>query len=678
MDTACGKEYERMLRITEEILLLILDTEQGNIRVSLPEHARDIVTAGAVLMDLAMEDRIDTDFQQLILVNPMPLGDDFLDPTLADIANATDTHDTAYWIARTAERGEQIRQMAINRLAARGILEIEGHGPVFFSHLVSRIRRYPSVDGTDMEDVHVRIMRVLFSQDIPDPRDALIVSLAASCGVFDSMLSSEEQAQVRDRIDQVARLDLIGRTVAAALRQHTPSARPRKPARPHQQIPCVAGWPIAGHAFAMSRDLRAFLTRQYQRHGPIFRIKAFNRRFIVLAGPEANVFVTKAEHVHLRSKELWRDFDAVTGSGRTVMSMDGPEHMRMRKVQAAGYSSKVIQNRLDDVIDITRRAIDTWPMDQAMSGLPALQRIVAEQIGLLLTSLSPLPYINDLTVFLETLLKIQVVRQWPKLMMHWPRFRQARRRVMELYAALLAAHQPENRQHRHSDFIDDLLELHGTDPQFLPETDLPVAFLGPYFAGLDTSASVCAFMLYALLKHPELLARMTAEVDALFDRGIPTAQDLSELDVTHRIALETLRMYPIIPGFTRTVSNSFEFGGYLVPAGAQVIIGNTVAHHLPECFPHPERFDIDRYQRGRAEHRKPGAFAPFGVGRHRCLGSGFAEVQIAVTMATIVRETELVLERPNRPIDIKQMPLPHPAASFKVRQVRRRRVSRTG
>ena len=85
-----------MLRITEEILRLILDTEQGNIRVSLPEHTRDIVIAGAVLMDLAMEDRIDTDFQQLILVSPMPLGDDFLDPTLADIANTTDTHTTLH------------------------------------------------------------------------------------------------------------------------------------------------------------------------------------------------------------------------------------------------------------------------------------------------------------------------------------------------------------------------------------------------------------------------------------------------------------------------------------------------------------------------------------------------------------------------------------------------------
>lgn len=60
-----------------------------------------------------------------------------------------------------------------------------------------------------------------------------------------------------------------------------------------------------------------------------------------------------------------------------------------------------------------------------------------------------------------------------------------------------------------------------------------------------------------------------------------TAQGLHELDVTRRVVLETLRMYPVVPGLPRTVANSFEFGGYTVPARASVIVGNTVPHSLP-------------------------------------------------------------------------------------------------
>lgn len=133
-------------------------------------------------------------------------------------------------------------------------------------------------------------------------------------------------------------------------------------------------------------------------------------------------------------------------------------------------------------------------------------------------------------------------------------------------------------------------------------------------------------------------------------------------------------MYPIIPAAPRTVSNSFDFNGYRVPAGARLLIGPTVGHYLEEYFPDPDMFDIDRYTQEQAQHRQPGAFAPFGIGQHRCLGSGFAEAQIALTMATIVRETDLALDRPGRPLKIKQAPAPHPDDSVRFRVTRRRGV----
>lgn len=81
-----------------------------------------------------------------------------------------------------------------------------------------------------------------------------------------------------------------------------------------------------------------------------------------------------------------------------------------------------------------------------------------------------------------------------------------------------------------------------------------------------------------------------------------TDQELRKCDVTRRIVLETLRIHPIAPGIQRTVTNTFEFCGYTVPAGAQVIVGTTVPHHLPEFFSEPERFDVERFTPERAEH----------------------------------------------------------------------------
>ncbi len=183
-------------------------------------------------------------------------------------------------------------------------------------------------------------------------------------------------------------------------------------------------------------------------------------------------------------------------------------------------------------------------------------------------------------------------------------------------------------------------------------------------------------MPYALLKQPDLLPPVPAEADLLFADGTPTAPGLRKLDFTHRVVLETLRMYPIAPAMIRTVANSFEFAGYTIPAGTQVIMATTVPRYLPVYFPYPERFDIDRYLPDRAEHRQPGAFASFGLGPHRGLGSGFAEVQIAVTLATIVHHAELVLDPPDYELQINPAPTPRLDKSFKFKVVRRRQRQR--
>ena len=140
--------------------------------------------------------------------------------------------------------------------------------------------------------------------------------------------------------------------------------------------------------------------------------------------------------------------------------------------------------------------------------------------------------------------------------------------------------------------------------------------------GLDTTASTCSFMIYNVLKRPELMERMTAEADALFDRGPVSGDGLRELDLARRVAMETLRLHPVSPAVLRTTANSFDFAGHRVAAGTQVMIGTAVGHTLEEYFPDPERFDIDRYTPARGEHRQRGAYAPFGAGNHRCLGSG--------------------------------------------------------
>ena len=200
-----------MLRFAEEILLLLLRDDGGRF-LAVPGIALDNALAGGVLMDLALENRIDTDPKHLVLIDPTPVGDSLLDPTLAAIA-AGEGRDARYWVAQTALRAAEIREEALSRLVERGILE--RHEGRFL--WVFRSRRYPVIDGKAELEVKLRILGVLLSDDIPSPRDIVIIGLAEACGILRELMPKGDYNRARERIDQVRKLDLIGQATSHAI-----------------------------------------------------------------------------------------------------------------------------------------------------------------------------------------------------------------------------------------------------------------------------------------------------------------------------------------------------------------------------------------------------------------------------------------------------------------------------
>ena len=434
-------------------------------------------------------------------------------------------------------------------------------------------------------------------------------------------------------------------------------------------IPQVPGLPLIGNAFDLAGDLRAFLTEQYLKLGPVYRVTGLHRPYVVL---EANRFFAGSGKGYFRNRETWQDFIEEMGAERAMLALDGPDHVRHRREQKRAYSRRFAEGQLEEAAVIARREIETWPIAEPIRGHYALQRIITEQLGVLAASTSPKEYLDDLIVFVESMLLTHVLHQRPRLFLQLPHVRRAAKRVELLYQRVREGHTPEKREGQPPDLIDDLLDLHRRDPRFFPERDMKVGMMGPFIAGLDTAAASCTFMLYALLKHPDVLAKMQEEADEIFGGGTPTLERVRTMDVTHRVAMETLRMYPIAPAVFRTTIDSFEFGGYTIPAGSKVIIGTTVPHYLPEYFPNPEQFDIDRYTPERREHMQPGRYAPFSLGTHRCLGFGFAEFQMAITMAAVVHYVDMELDPPDYDLRTTNAPTPRPNKRFKFRVIRHR------
>ena len=202
-----------MLRLAEEIMLLLLD-DDGKEFVRRPMWSMHTVFAASVLMDLALENRIDTDLNRLFTVDATPLGDELLDPSLARIAGSDETHDARYWLENITQRGEDIRHQAVSRLVERGILRHGGNR----SPWTFRLRHYPIAEGRTRREAKGRILRVLSADEIPAPRDIALICLADACGLFDQLLPGKEAARAAGRLEHIRRMDLIGRTLSRAVR----------------------------------------------------------------------------------------------------------------------------------------------------------------------------------------------------------------------------------------------------------------------------------------------------------------------------------------------------------------------------------------------------------------------------------------------------------------------------
>jgi hypothetical protein len=135
-----------VLSLSEEIVLLLLDEARGDF-VPLPESVFAIVIGGAALMDLALHNRIDTDLDHMIVVDRAPLGDDILDDALARLAKGKVDLDISEALFDVALSAEEYRS-----------------------------RRYPVVDDAEQQEVRARLRQVLLSDDIPDPRDIVLVA----------------------------------------------------------------------------------------------------------------------------------------------------------------------------------------------------------------------------------------------------------------------------------------------------------------------------------------------------------------------------------------------------------------------------------------------------------------------------------------------------------------------
>lgn len=283
-----------------------------------------------------------------------------------------------------------------------------------------------------------------------------------------------------------------------------------------------------------------------------------------------------------------------------------------------------------------------------------MQEIVVNQLGLTMFGYPVGEYFEDVRNFMLTCLQVYQFQTHSPRKLKSAAFAKAKARAFELGRNVLAHLQQLPPDQRRKTSIDLLMENKNFQGQPFSDEVILAEAIGPYLAGQDTVAGTMTFILYTLHKYQEVLARVTEEIKREYTADLTDANDFRKFEALHKTIVETMRLYPVATFMPRHAAKTFEFAGHRVEAGMAVYSATSVTHFLPEFYPDPFTFNIDR---GRGPSS---TYVPYGVGNYACLGAGIADVQLMVTTAALLRRGRFELDPLNYEAKISAIPLPNP------------------
>src|SRR5258706_944372 len=349
--------------------------------------------------------------------------------------------------------------------------------------------------------------------------------------------------------------------------------------------PLAPGKLVLGNAIEMGGDQMAFLVKMYRQLGPIFRIRALTREFTVLCGLQANQFMAKAGDDHLSGSEVFGGLNKELKSNIVFPALDGDTHSYYRRLFRPSYSREAVAGQYGALIDVTQQRARSWQVGERIRMVPTMQQVITDQLGVALAGIISGEYFEDLRNVLRTLIMVKLMKSAPEFVLKMPAYKRQKARAVEFMRGILEQHRNTPEDQRRGDLIDHTLSALAIDGLPFSEDELQAIGFGAFFVGMDTAAHTTSFALYALLKHPQLLERVRAEVAEVWGRGTPAPQDLRNMKALHGAVVETMRLWPVAPIMPRNATRTFEFGGYRVDKGTSVMMVPALTHYLEEYFP---------------------------------------------------------------------------------------------
>jgi cytochrome P450 len=322
----------------------------------------------------------------------------------------------------------------------------------------------------------------------------------------------------------------------------------------------------------------------------------------------------------------------------SVVVLTGPEHMRQRKLLLPPFHGERMREYEDVIVEATRRDMRTWPLGEPMRLQHHTRRITLEVIlravfGVEAERMGPLrAAIGELLEPMHTLQLLRFMLTRGQLDRPPGDIGAALGRLDALIYAEIARRRAEGGLQERADILSLLLQARDEEGQEMTDAELRDELVTLLLAGHETTATAVAWAVERLVRHPQKLARLTAEIDA------------GEGDeYLEAVINETLRVRPVVPIVVRMLTEELRVGGWDLPAGTRVAPSIYLTNRNPRIYERPAEFLPERYLEGAPETF---SWIPFGGGIRRCIGASFALLEMKLILRTVL--SELQPELPSR------------------------------
>ena len=414
---------------------------------------------------------------------------------------------------------------------------------------------------------------------------------------------------------------------------------------------------IMGNANQFSEDEPGFLLENVKKYGDLVYFRLAYLHTYLVAHPDfiREVLVTqsdKFEKAPLDKKILGKFL------GNGLLTSDGNFHRRQRRLAQPAFHSKRIHNYADVMVDYANQLMTRWQDEAVVDITNEMMYLTMLIVSKTLFDADAITGASDTAEIIDgAMSNFQAIsnRDYQRgfSLPNWipTADNRLRNQAAAQFSAVMNQIIAERRKTAVNNQVEDTGDLLSMlmlsvdeDGEFMDDKQLRDEVATLFAAGHETTSNALSWTWYLLAQHPDVEAKLHAELDAVLAGRQPTLADLPNLPYSLQIIKESIRLYPpawILNG--RLALEDVEIGGYTIPQGSTVFVSPYVMHHLPQYFDEPEAFKPERFTPEFEKSLPKFAYMPFGGGARVCIGNAFAMMEAQLILATIAQKYRLIL-----------------------------------